>query len=90
MCLPQNPDFNSGERSSNGAQTYMYGSEYQDNVLGNNLHDKDVPCAVCISNLANNILMIPGKSVCINGWNKEYNGRLASQASSFAGYKAAG
>ena len=34
--------------------------------------------------------MIPGKSVCINGWKKEYNGRLASQASSGDGFKAAG
>jgi hypothetical protein len=40
--------------------------------------------------MANNILMIPGKSVCINGWKKEYNGRLASQASSGDGFKAAG
>ena len=69
---------------------YMYGSEYQDNVLGNNLHDKDVPCAVCISNMATNILMIQGKSVCINGWKKESNGRLASKASSDDGFKAAG
>jgi hypothetical protein len=40
--------------------------------------------------MANNILMIPGKSVCINGWKKEYNGRLASQASSDIIFKAAG
>ena len=90
MCLPHNPDFNLAEKSTHKDRAYMYGSEYQDNLFGNNFHDKDVPCAVCISNPANNILMIPGKSVCINGWKKEYNGRLASQASSFAGYKAAG
>ena len=59
-------------------------------MFGNNLFDKDVPCAVCISNMANNVLMIPGKSVCINGWKKEYNGRLASEASSDVGFRAAG
>jgi len=86
VCLPHN----SGERSANGPQAYIYGSEYQDNVLGNNLFDKDVPCAICISNMANNILMIPGKSVFVNGWKKEYNGRLASQASNQADFEAAG
>ena len=90
MCLPHNPDFNLAEKSTHKDRAYIYGSEYQDNLFGNNFHDKDVPCAICISNLANNILMIPGKSVCIDSWKKEYNGRLASQASSFAGYKAAG
>ena len=90
VCLPHNPDFISGEKATTSYQAYIYGSEYEDNVFGNNLYNKDVPCAVCISNMANTIIMIPGKSVCINGWKKEYNGRLASQASSNVKFRAAG
>jgi hypothetical protein len=56
VCLPHNPDFNSGEKATNHYYSYIYGSEYEDNVFGNNLYDKDVPCAVCISKMANNIL----------------------------------
>ena len=52
VCLPHNPDFNLAEKSTHKDRAYIYGSEYQDNLFGNNFHDKDVPCAVCISNLA--------------------------------------
>lgn len=52
--------------------------EYNDAVFGNNLYDKDVPCAVCRATHTTSIIMIPGKSRCLKGWNMEYKGLLAS------------
>ncbi|VDI51361.1 Hypothetical predicted protein [Mytilus galloprovincialis] len=54
----------------------VFGMEYETNVFGCNLIDKDVPCAVCRVNHASTTIMIPGKSRCYPGWETEYSGNL--------------
>ena len=63
LCLPNDPDNGAPYSFANDA---LYGAEYE--VAGsqkpsglNNLHNKDVPCAVCRRRGKSSVLMIPGK-----------------------------
>jgi hypothetical protein len=63
LCLPNDPD---NGKPYSYANDVLYGAEYE--VDGNskpsgldNLHDKDVPCAVCRRRGKSSVLMIPGK-----------------------------
>ena len=63
LCLPNDPDNGKPFSHANDA---LYGAEYE--VSGSskpsgldNLHDKDVPCAVCRRSGKSSVLMIPGK-----------------------------
>ncbi|XP_071138687.1 uncharacterized protein [Mytilus edulis] len=76
VCVPHDPDL--GPVSSTGGYSTMYGMEYNDAAFGNNLFDKDVPCAVCRAIHSTSVIMIPGKASCHKGWNMEYKGLLAS------------
>lgn len=51
----------------------MYRSEYYYDEIS---HDggNDLPCSVCRSIVEFNVLMIPGKSSCYNGWSMQYHG----------------
>ena len=86
QCLPEEPEnleFGSGTQTG----SYMYGAEYQVNV-GNNpsttndLHDHDVPCAVCYVATRIAILMIPGKYTCPQNWTQDYYGYLMAERNS--------
>ena len=63
LCLPNDPD---NGKPYSFANDVLYGAEYQ---VGrsrkpsglDNLHDKDVPCAVCRRRGKSSVLMIPGK-----------------------------
>ncbi|VDH97910.1 Hypothetical predicted protein, partial [Mytilus galloprovincialis] len=76
VCVPHDPDL--GPVSSTGLFSTMYGMEYNDAAFGNNLYDKDVPCAVCMAIHRTSIMMVPGKLSCYKGWTTEYQGILAS------------
>lgn len=76
ICLPHDPQL--GPVSGEGAFGAVFGSEYETNAFGNDLHDKDVPCAVCRTKTASSVLMIPGRSQCYTGWKMEYSGNLMS------------
>ncbi|XP_052083696.1 short-chain collagen C4-like [Mytilus californianus] len=76
VCVPHDPDL--GPVSSTGGFSTIYGMEYNDAVFGNNLYDKDVPCAVCRAIHVTSVFMVPGKLSCYKGWNLEYKGLLAS------------
>ena len=63
LCLPNDP--HNGKPYSFGNDV-LYGAEYE--VSGSqkpsgldNLHNKDVPCAVCRRRGKSSVLMIPGK-----------------------------
>ena len=64
LCLPNDP--NNGKPYSY-ANDVLYGAEYETggsyktSGLGDNLHNKDVPCAVCRRRGKSSVLMIPGK-----------------------------
>ena len=82
QCLteePENFDFVAGTQSG----SYMYGSEYQTSGHGtpstSNLHDMDVPCAVCYVATKAALLMIPGKYHCPENWRREYYGYLMAE-----------
>lgn len=76
LCLSNNPD--PSNRTGLGS-SLLYGSEFENgNFFGPHAKDEDVPCAVCLSGNTSVSLMIPGKSMCYNGWKMEYNGYLAS------------
>ena len=62
LCLPNDPD---NGKPYSYANDVLYGAEYE--VAGSrkpsgfgNLHDKDVPCAVCRRRGKSSVLMIPG------------------------------
>lgn len=57
---------------------YLYGAEYETNYFQalNDVHDCNVPCAVCEVNGRSSTMMIPGVLRCPSGWKKEYQGYL--------------
>jgi hypothetical protein len=64
LCLPNDPD---NGKPYSYANDVLYGAEYE--VDGNSkpsgfgdLHDKDVPCAVCRPRGKSSVLMIPGNT----------------------------
>ena len=75
------------ERFEEGAQfssrSFLHGIEYetQDSPLSQ-VHNHDVPCAVCLVKGSSETLMIPGVLSCPCGWRSEYNGYLVSSQSS--------
>ena len=78
MCLPNNPKY---DKYKDGFQSnsYVYGAEYQVSSYSpfqNNLHDHDVPCAVCYVQSRATQLMIPARNDCPSGWTVEYHGYL--------------
>ena len=63
LCLPNDPD---NGKPYSYANDVLYGAEYE--ISGSskpsgldNLHDKDVPCAVCRRRGKSSVLMIQGK-----------------------------
>jgi len=63
LCLPNDPDNGKPYSFMNNA---LYGAEYEvdgsakPSGFGDNLHNKDVPCAVCRGRGKSSVLMIPG------------------------------
>ena len=80
--VPENFAFGAGTQTA----SYMYGAEYQMTVgtvpiSTSNLHDQDVPCAVCYVSTRVAILMIPGRYTCPQCWTREYYGYLMAERS---------
>ena len=88
LCLPQEPEWGHFKPGFQG-ESYVYGSEYQtghnygaddvfanDNIEGDNLHDHNVPCAVCLTPGRPLVKKLPAKVNCPEGWQKEYTGYL--------------
>jgi hypothetical protein len=63
LCLPNDPD---NGKPYSYANDVLYGAEYEVDRSSKpsglyNLHDTDVPCAVCRRRGKSSVLMIPGK-----------------------------
>ena len=82
QCFPDDPEYGDYRAAVQG-YSYVYGVEYQHPItrLGGstNLHDHDVPCAVCHVPTRRAKLMIPGRLTCPSGWTAEYNGYLMTE-----------
>ena len=63
LCLPNDPDNGKPHSHDNdvlyGAE-YETGGSYKTSGLGDNLQNKEVPCAVCRHRGKSSVLMIPG------------------------------
>ena len=81
LCLPHNPDYISNPRSMNPTYfTTLHGSEYQGhNGPLHNVHNQNVPCAVCYVSTRAVMIMIPAKTVCPSSWTREYYGYLMAE-----------
>ena len=75
QCLPEDPTWGTYEDGMQEAKSYMYGAEFEH---FDNLHDKEVPCAVCLTTRTA-VIMIPARTSCYPGWTLEYEGNLASE-----------
>ncbi|XP_073234221.1 short-chain collagen C4-like [Porites lutea] len=80
LCLPRKPKYDKYD-DGNQNSGYMFGTEYEINdysgsVLKSNLHDHEVPCAVCFVKSRGSMLMIPAQNDCPYGWTEEYHGYL--------------
>ena len=51
---------------------YEFGPRSKE-FFGKDIYQQDVPCAVCKTKRPN-VLMIPARNQCINGWTMEYKG----------------
>ena len=79
QCFPDDPEY-SDYRPGVQGYSYAYGVEYEVPIprLGGdtNLHDHNVPCAVCRAPNRPAMLMIPARISCPGGWVEEYEGYL--------------
>jgi len=90
LCLPQDPDWDNFITGTI-ANGYIAGVEYEmyvetnvfstSNTGGMSPAENPAPCAVCYLDHRQTVLMIPAKTRCPDGWNKEYGGYLASEIS---------
>ena len=75
VCMPNDPEY-----SSNSVGSYkMYGVEYIDHPIGNNINNHNAPCAVCYTSNRDTILMLPAKLTCPPNWTTEYSGYLMTE-----------
>lgn len=87
LCLPERPEWSNKTRNDSklnsvgaevhGAEYELTGSDANVNFFGVNIHDRNVPCAVC-DTPRSSIIMIPGKITCYHGWTVEYVGYLTA------------
>ena len=62
---------------NNNISPAIHGAEYQYHSGPNgNLHDPNVPCAVCYSSTRAASIMVPAKTVCPSSWTRDYYGYL--------------
>jgi len=78
--MPQDPIWGSHKDILAAYTGYVYGAEYEGSkqVWGVKDFQQDVPCAVCQTSLFSMTMMIPGRTLCYQGWTEAYHGDLAS------------
>lgn len=82
LCLPNNPELSNRTIPGN---SFIYGTEYEENFLHSDSDSEDVPCAFCRSNGSASTAMFPGRKTCYDGWKMEYLGYIMS---GYFGYRA--
>ena len=81
QCLPRDPQWGN-VHPGQSATSYLYGAEYEDgtdrfkSIFGKNIHDQDVPCAVCEVKGRTTLRMFPARTSCYKGWHFEYTGYM--------------
>ena len=80
LCMPKVPQYSSYQP---GVQSFspLHGSEYQ---LGGgspwpDVHQHNVPCAVCYVSTRSVVYVVPAKDYCPSGGTLEYSGYLMSE-----------
>ena len=91
LCLPKDPDWDNFIDTGDVWHGVIGGVEYElksnNNVFSESntgsvpLFNKPAPCVVCYLARRSTVLMVPAKTQCPAGWNKEYGGYLVSEAS---------
>ena len=80
LCLPKVPKYSNYQP---GVQGYspLHGSEYELNGVSPlpNVHDHNVPCAVCYVSTRSVVYVVPAMDDCPSGWTLEYSGYLMAQ-----------
>ena len=80
LCLPNDPDYLPGTAGFM-IFSHIYGAEYQFLSGPNrNIHEHNVPCAVCYVPTRASAIMVPAKSSCPPSWTREYYGYLTSES----------
>ena len=75
LCMPDDPDYLSYTPGVQG-WNYVYGTEYEEPL--SDVHNHNVPCAVCYASTRVAVTMIPAKTQCPSAWTLEYSGYLMS------------
>ena len=80
LCLPKQPLYSNYDPGVEGLSP-LYGMEYQiPNAIDSNLHDDNVPCAVCYASTRSTVLMVPARNSCpSSSWTLEYSGYLMTE-----------
>ena len=80
LCVPKVPKYSS-YRSGVQGNSPLQGSEYE--LDGGsplpNVHDHNVPCAVCYVSTRSVVYAVPARDDCPSGWTLEYKGYLMSE-----------
>ena len=76
LCLPNTPKYSTYQPGVQGYST-LHGSEYQHPLP--NVHDHNVPCAVCYASTRSAVYVVPARDDCPSGWTLEYKGYLMSE-----------
>ena len=80
QCMPNEGTGNRSKTAKQRQRGLMYQIEYQTNTdspLSAN-HDLEAVCAVCEA-AATDVLMIPGRNTCVDGYRRLYQGWLMTQ-----------
>lgn len=76
ICLPEDPQW--GDRQPTVNLAYVYGTEYESNLFGANVHQQDVPWSVCQAKKGRSSIMIPARTSCYRDWTLQYKGYLGA------------
>ena len=77
ICLPEDPEYSSTFRGGFQGYSILYGTEYEAPLRGE-VHDHNIPCAVCYTPKRSSTVMIPAMINCPKSYTKEYDGYLMS------------
>ncbi|XP_072019275.1 uncharacterized protein [Amphiura filiformis] len=77
LCLPNDPEYVIVQEGEQAERARIYSTEYE--LSDTDLHNHEVPCAVCTVPHRGRKLMIPAKVTCPANWTSEYRGYLMAE-----------
>ena len=82
LCLPKVPKYSSYNPEVQGYSP-LHGSEYDNELIEGsplpNIHQHNVPCAVCYVSTRSVVYVVPARDDCPSGWTLEYKGYLMTE-----------